>query len=57
MNHQAYIQHILRVGGRCLCVRCEAYRACAAAASEGQPAAIDAVRKAVFETLLKEASL
>lgn len=27
MNHQAYIQHVLRVGGWCICVRCDRYRA------------------------------
>jgi hypothetical protein len=26
MNDKAYIQHVLRVGGACICLRCEAYR-------------------------------
>jgi hypothetical protein len=26
MNHKAYIQHVLRVGGACICERCEDYR-------------------------------
>jgi hypothetical protein len=26
MNHKAYIQHVLRIGGACICERCEDYR-------------------------------
>lgn len=57
MNHQAYIQHILRAGGWCACVRCAGYRACAASASAGEPAAVDLLRKAVFDAVLKEAGV
>lgn len=56
MNHQAYIQHVLRVGGWCSCVRCDRYRACAAAAVQGGPVAADALlRRAVFDAVLQEA--
>lgn len=58
MNHQAYIQHILRAGGWCACVRCAGYRACAESAhAAGASQSIDVLRKAVFDAVLKEAGV